>query len=167
MNTLLGETNFVEARRARRIRCMFEQDRDPVHPELLLQNALSGWDNEGGAGPGDLELLPPRLEDVIPMPPNNVAELGGLHVRIIALENLVIAMMAAASNRQLQQAREMSSYIAPRAGFTPHPLTTRAAARMVDLIERASRFGNPERLRTHVPGVGLPPHFANVPDQEC
>ena len=80
----------------------------------------------------------------------------------------MIAMMAAASNRQLQQACEMSSYIAPRVGFMPYALTTRAAARRVDLIERASRFGNPERLRTHVTaGVSSAPPFATVSDQQC
>lgn len=31
-------------------------------------------------------------------------------------------------------------YISPRSGFTPHPLTTRAADHMVDLVGRASRF---------------------------
>jgi hypothetical protein len=56
------------------------------------------------------------------------------------LENLVIALFAAASDRQLEQAREMARYISPRPGFTPHPLTTHAAAHMIDLVERASRF---------------------------
>ena len=68
------------------------------------------------------------------------AEWTALHVRVIALENLVISLLATASNVQLAQARDMASIIAPRLGVTPHPLTTHAAARMVDLVERAVRF---------------------------
>ena len=41
-------------------------------------------------------------------------------------------------------AREMAPYISPRPGSTPHPLTTRAADHMVDLVERASRFRSGE-----------------------
>jgi hypothetical protein len=77
------------------------------------------------------------------MPSNNAAELGALHIRVIALENLVISLLATASDRQLEQAREMARYISPRPGFAHHPLTTHAAAHMVDLVERAARFRPP------------------------
>jgi len=76
------------------------------------------------------------------MPESNAAELGALHIRVIALENLVISLLGMVSDQQLEQAREMASYISPRPGFTHHPLTTHAAAHMVDLVERASRFRN-------------------------
>jgi len=72
------------------------------------------------------------------------AELVALHIRVIGLENLVIALLATASDGQLELAREMSSYITPRPGFTQHPPTTRAASHMVDLIERATRFRSGE-----------------------
>ena len=68
------------------------------------------------------------------------AELVQLRVRVIALENLVIALLAEASERQLGLAREMAVYIAPRPGFTDHPLTLHAAAQMIDLVERARHF---------------------------
>ncbi|MEO8559107.1 MAG: hypothetical protein ABI439_08605 [Rhodospirillales bacterium] len=68
------------------------------------------------------------------------AELTALHIRVIALENLVISMLATASDQQLDIAREMASYISPRPGFTHHRRTTHAAAHMIALIERASRF---------------------------
>ncbi len=68
------------------------------------------------------------------------ADFIALHTRVIALENLVIAMLAVASERQLEVAREMASYIAPRPGFTAHRLTVHAAAHMVDIVERAARF---------------------------
>jgi len=70
------------------------------------------------------------------------AEFFALHTRVIALENLVIAILALASERQLEVAREMAAYISPRPGFTAHRLTTHAAAHMVDLVERSSRFRN-------------------------
>ena len=61
-------------------------------------------------------------------------------MRVIALENLVIALLAEASERQLDRAREVAAYISPRPGFTHHPLTIHAAAQMVDLVERAGHF---------------------------
>lgn len=67
--------------------------------------------------------------------------IGALHIRVIALENLVIALLATASDEQRSVAREMSGYISPRPGFTPHPLTLHAADHMTDLIDRAARFG--------------------------
>ena len=41
--------------------------------------------------------------------PSN-AELVQLRIRVIALENLVIALLAEASDRQLDLAREMAAY---------------------------------------------------------
>ena len=57
---------------------------------------------------------------------------------MIALENLVIALLSQASPQQLDLAREMATYISPRPGFTPHPLTIHAAAQMVHLVDRKS-----------------------------
>jgi hypothetical protein len=63
-----------------------------------------------------------------------------LSVRVIALENLVITLLMMASNRQLVLAREMAGYISSRPGATHHPLTLRAAAQMVNLVECADHF---------------------------
>jgi hypothetical protein len=41
------------------------------------------------------------------------AELVQLRVRVIALENLMIALLAGASDKQLEIAREMATYISP------------------------------------------------------
>jgi hypothetical protein len=68
------------------------------------------------------------------------AELEQLHVRVIALENLLIALLANASDQQLALARDMAAYISPRPGFTPHPLTIRAAAEMRHLVDRGGYF---------------------------
>lgn len=52
-----------------------------------------------------------------------------LHVRVIALENLMIALLAQATDAQLELVRDMAAYISPRPGFTPHPLTPVRLAR--------------------------------------
>ena len=106
---------------------------------LPSQQSLLRWDNEGGAGPCVSQIAPALVKDRVGVPMGE-AELEALHVRVIALENLVIALLADASDRQLELAREMAPYISPRPGFTQHRPTTHAAAQMVDLIERACRF---------------------------
>ena len=73
-------------------------------------------------------------------PPLANTELVQLQSRVIALENLVVALLAQGTLQQLELARNMATYISPRPGFTPHPLTTHAAARMVHFVERADHF---------------------------
>lgn len=110
--------------------------------DLLRQQqmAISRWDGEGGAGPdGPQEASSEKIDAEVPESEN--AELVQLRARVIALENLMIALLANASDRQLGLAREMADYISPRPGFTQHSLTVRAAAMMTDLIERSAQFG--------------------------
>ncbi len=121
---------------------MSEQDSDPSNAELLRQRMLSRWENEGGATPDGPQMKAVPNETQVPMPSNDAAEVGALHIRIIALENLVISLLATASDQQIELAGEMARYISPRPGATHHPLTTHAAAHMVDLVERAFRFRN-------------------------
>ena len=63
-----------------------------------------------------------------------------LRIRVIALENLVITLLAEASKRQLERAHEMAAFISPRPGFTSHPLTIQAAAQMTSLVGRAGHL---------------------------
>jgi hypothetical protein len=104
------------------------------------QKALGGWDDEGGAGPCGPLAAVRSLGDDLPLPEMGKAEMLALHIRVIALENLLIALLATASDEQRQVARRMASFIAPRVGATPHPLTTLASAHMIALLERAGRF---------------------------
>jgi hypothetical protein len=104
------------------------------------QMAVSRWDNEGGAGPAEPQGGSVSAEAQSEIPQLTNAELVQLRIRVIALENLVIALLAEASERQLGLAREMAAYISPRPGFTHHPLTIHAAAQMIDFVERAGRF---------------------------
>lgn len=67
------------------------------------------------------------------------AELVQLRIRVIALENLVISLLARATDEQLELVRAMATYISPRPGFAHH-LTIRAANHMLNLVERSSHF---------------------------
>ncbi len=103
-------------------------------PRRSRRHALSTWDNEGGAlaasshGP---HADAPQMTNV---------ELVQLRIRLIALENMMIAVLAEGSDHQLQVAREMAAYISPRPGYTQHPLTIQAADHMTDLVDRAVHF---------------------------
>lgn len=67
------------------------------------------------------------------------AELVQLRVRVVALENLVISLLAAAPAMPTL-ANKMALHISPRQGFTEHPLTVHAAGLMNHLIQRADYF---------------------------
>jgi hypothetical protein len=103
------------------------------------QKALSQWDNEGGAGAQGSQKGS-TFVDLSEVAPLTNAELVQLRVRVIALENLMIMLLAEGPNQQLGFAREMAAYISPRPGFTHHPLTIQAAAHMVDLVDRAIHY---------------------------
>jgi len=117
---------------------MPRQNSEAANQTIQRQQALSRWDNEGGAaGP----IVPSAADNEhIAAPEMSNADLVALRVRVIALENLLIALLATASDEQLELARDMAGYISPRPGFTHHPLTIHTAAHMIDLIERSSRF---------------------------
>jgi len=110
---------------------------DPDPPKELSDcrlSALSRWDNEGGAAAAVLR------EAQADVPDTTHAELVLLRVRVIALENVLIAVLAEGSDRQRQTAREMADLISPRNGTTQHTLTIRAAQHMTDLVDRAVRI---------------------------
>lgn len=99
-------------------------------PDIRLI-ALSRWDNEGGAVAAAAHQAQPDV------PGMTNAEIVLLRVRVIALENLLIAVLAEGSDRQRQAARDMADVISPCAGATQHTLTIRAAHHMTDIVDRA------------------------------
>ena len=109
------------------------------------QVALSRWDDEGGAVSHDPPASSMSSESQMPAPQLTNTELVQLRIRVIALENLVIALLAEASDRQLGVVREMVACISPQPNFTQHPLTIRAAAQMTNLVDRAHRFREVEQ----------------------
>src|SRR5665213_2651932 len=113
---------------------------DSLTPSQQRQAALSRWDNEGGAGPCGSQEAQISGETQSEIPELTNAELVQLRVRVIALENLMISLLARVSDPQLDLAREMAAFISPRPGFTHHPLTIHAANKMIDLVDRAGHF---------------------------
>jgi len=111
-----------------------------LNEALQHQRALSRWDNEGGAEADGPQTALQAVEGPPAFPGMTDTEIQMLHVRVIALENLLIALLAAAPDRELEIAGKMASYISPRSGFTHHPLTLHAASHMMNLVERAARF---------------------------
>ena len=103
------------------------------------RTSLSEWDNEGGAG-----RCGPK-ESTAGLPPPEIPELTNtelvlLRIRVIALENLVTALLAGAPERLHDLARSMAEQISPRPGTTPHPLTAQAASHMNELVDRAIHY---------------------------
>lgn len=127
---------------------MPDEEKKPQSASELAHRALSRWDNEGGAGgDGPKESRARVLPD--PDTPNLTdAELIQLRVRVIALENLIIMLLAEGSDRQLALAREMATYISPRVGFSHHPLTLQAAAHMDELVDRAVHYRSVDPVMT-------------------
>ena len=119
---------------------MYDAKPPSLDPSQQRQMAVSRWDNEGGAGPGGPQAGPISAEAQFEVPELTNAELVQLRVRVIALENLVISLLAEAPDRQLDLAREMATFISPRPGFTQHPLTIHAATQMIDLVDRSGHF---------------------------
>jgi hypothetical protein len=119
---------------------MFDAQLSSRSEQLQRERSLSRWENDGGAGPDSSEVKLKRLEQRLPSRKMGDAEMLALRIRIIALENLVIALLVEASDREIELAEEAAAFISPRAGSRQHPLTICAANHMIDLVQRAARF---------------------------
>jgi hypothetical protein len=115
-------------------------------PSDPSQASLDRWDDEGGAETDGPQALAPEREGALPATPT-AQDWAELRTRVIALENLVIALLADGSETQRALAKTMAGYIAPRPGATPHRVTLHASHRMIDLVERAERFDAAEAER--------------------
>ena len=108
-----------------------------MHNLPQLEAALSRWENEGGAR-AQATQSEHALQAKVPQSMNT--ELEHLRIRMIAMENLLITMLAQAPDQQLELGCEMAAFISPRPGFTHHPRTVGAATQMVHLLHRARHF---------------------------
>lgn len=68
------------------------------------------------------------------------AELVKLRMRMIAVENLLLAVLASADDQMRERVRRRAAEILPREEAGDHPLTEGAATEMIRLMERASRL---------------------------
>ena len=111
----------------------------------LTRRLPAGASHQLKCMPTETDSEPRKPSDEMSAAPSNAppltnAELVQLQVRVIALENLVIALLAESSDAQRELVRDMATYISPRPGFTRHPLTLHAATQMLHLAERARHF---------------------------
>lgn len=82
---------------------------DPQSQQLLL----SIWDDEGGAGRGGPKESTARPVNAPVIPDLTNTELVQLRVRVIALENLVTALLWGAQSSQHDLVRAMAARISP------------------------------------------------------
>ncbi len=129
---------------------MTRETSQPENAAQQRQRALARWDNEGGGGVGAAAGGGPQNDDAasvggtIPAGAMTESERVALHSRMIALENMVMSLLATATEQQLELIRDVATYIAPRPGFTRHPLTIQAAAHMLQLLDRSALFRGDE-----------------------
>src|SRR5680860_267713 len=116
-------------------------EKNPKYQNGQQQAALSHWENEGGTDTR-------QRDDVIDVPELTNAELVHLRVRVIALENIIISLLAQAPDEQHELVRRMADYITPRAGSTQHPLTIEAATYMNQFVDRALHFRDLPKSRS-------------------
>jgi hypothetical protein len=83
-------------------------------------------------------IAPTSTDGQVPPSTMGDVELQTLHVRVIALESLVVSLLASASDRQRNQAKNMAAYISPRSGAIQHQLTVQAATHVANLVKRAT-----------------------------
>lgn len=110
---------------------------DPMRPMQPTETALSRWENEGGAFAQIRSLdCVVSLESHLSMR----TELDQLRIRMIAIENLLITLLAQADDQPREMGYEMATYISPRPGYTAHHKTLEAARQMRHLVKRARHF---------------------------
>ncbi len=105
---------------------------DPAQAKTF-KRAVMRWENEGGArGVRDPDTLRATIVGKV-----GDAEAVNIRVRLIALENIVVALLASGTQDGPELVREMAKYISPRSDATPHRLTTEAARNMLAIVKRA------------------------------
>lgn len=112
----------------------------PSTSATLRAAALSRWENEGGSPPDPVQDDLFGDQDLSVATHTTIAEWTHLRLRLIAMENVLIALLAEASDSQRALVREMAACISPRPGSMPHPLTVQAAAQMNQLVDRAGNL---------------------------
>jgi hypothetical protein len=102
-----------------------------------IEVALSRWENEGGA----FSSIPSVACEVPQEGDSSLrTELDHMRIRLIAIENLLIVLLAQSNDEPRELGDEMANYISPRPGATAHRTTLEAAAQMRHLLKRAQHF---------------------------
>ena len=103
------------------------------------ETAISRWENEAGAQ-GNHASEHAALGNVQTEVNLTNVELVQLQVRVIALENLVVALLADSPDQAPHIARTLAAYISPRNGRTAHRLIIHAKELIMHMIKRSSRI---------------------------
>ncbi len=117
-----------------------EKDERPPSRDEIHRRAIRRWENEGGAVSGSLHEVPDGAKHATVVGKIGDAEAGNIRVRLIAIENILVALLADAADDRLALIREMAEFISPRPGTTPHRLTIEAARNMLAIVERAEHY---------------------------
>lgn len=104
---------------------------------VFRASALAGWDNEGGALSHPAPVGPPVADVAHHL---SDEELVCLRSRVIALENIVVAMLAGGSSDQRSVVHDMALFVRPPREEVHDKLTLHAADLMDHLADRAARF---------------------------
>ena len=124
-------------------------DDDRLSRDAIHRRVIGRWENEGGsvrAWNRDMTRDMTDEDSITVAGEIGDAEAANTRVRLIAIENIIVALLANAPDDRLELIREMADFISPRPGMTPHRLTIEAARNMLAIVERA------EHYRTSRPG---------------
>lgn len=100
-------------------------------------NALARRENEVGAGAAGPALVNPPIHcAAVNKAESTQADHIALRIQVAALENLVIALLAAGNEGQKSIAQTMAHHATPR-GVLPHPLMVHIVAHLGELVSRA------------------------------
>ena len=117
--------------------------RDEIH-----RRVIGRWENEGGSVRAWDRDMSSEEKTITVAGEIGDAEAANIRVRLIAIENIIVALLANAPDDRLELIREMADFISPRPGMTPHRLTIEAARNMLAIVERAEHYktNRPRRL---------------------
>lgn len=116
-----------------------KNDKQPSRDEIY-RRLIGRWENEGGGVTSWEHEAQPESERATVVGEIGDAEAVNIRVRLIAIENIIVALLAHGPDDRLELIKEMAEFISPRPGMTPHRLTTEAARNMLALVERAEHY---------------------------
>ena len=116
------------------------KDDDRLSREEIHRRVIGRWENEGGSVRTWHREIPAEENPATVAGEIGDAEAANIRVRLIAIENIIVALLASAPDDRLELIREMADFISPRPGMTPHRLTIEAARNMLAIVERAEHY---------------------------
>lgn len=117
-----------------------EKDDCQLRREEIHLRVIGRWENEGGSVRAWHREMYFQENPATVVGEVGDAEAANIRVRLIALENIIVALLANGAEDRLELIREMAEFISPRPGMTPHRLTIEAARNMLAIIERAEHY---------------------------